>query len=185
MTNLSGLNITGNRLTNVVLPPDLYRLASLDLSGNHLISLSLPSGLTNLTGLFLTSNLLTNLTLPPDMTQLAELSFRSNPLTTLVLSEPLAASTNLSVNLTTIADLRRQGVSVFTYPLAVQLVQPRFVVGAFEFGITGPPGIYTVFGSVDLVIWSEVGAVTNTTGTIDFTDVAANPFSDKFYRALK
>jgi formylglycine-generating enzyme required for sulfatase activity len=144
----------------------------------------LPAGLINLTGLFLTLNELTNLTLPPDMTNLVALGFLLNPLTTLVLSEPLAASTNLSVNLTTIASLQNQGISVFTYPLAVQLVRLRQFVGRFQFGITGPPGVYAVLGSTNLAFWSVLSDVTNQLGSINFNDVTVNSSRQKFYRAL-
>jgi hypothetical protein len=160
-------------------------LESLNVSGNALTSLALPSGLTHLTGLFLVSNQLTNLTLPPDMTNLASLSFLANPLTTLVLSEPLAASTNLAVNLTTIASLRNQGISVFTYPLAVRLLSPtRNITGAFELTLTGPPGLYSVLGTADLSAWHEVGIATNVVGSIRFTDLTTILSQRRFYRAL-
>ena len=168
-----------------MLPPDLFHLETLLLGGNQLTSINLPAGLPNLTGLFLTSNQLTNLTLPPDMTRLVALSFLDNPLTTLVLSEPLAGSTNLAVNFETVASLREQGVGVFTYPLTVQLVQPRTPVGAFQFGITGPPGVYAVLESTNLAAWSTLGTVTNNLGSINFTDVTANSSPQKFYRARR
>src|SRR4029077_13157667 len=133
---------------------DLFQLASLDVLANQLASLTLPAGLTNLVDLFLSGNQLTNLTLPPDMTQLNSLVLDGNPLATLVLSDPLAAG-NLAV---TVATLRNQGVSVFTYPLAVQLVRPLALVGAFKFGVTGPPGVYTILGSAALAAWNLVGA---------------------------
>jgi Leucine-rich repeat (LRR) protein len=182
MTNLTGLNLTDNRLSNIVLPPDLNRLESLDLGGNQLTSLTLPPGLTNLTGLFLAGNLLTSLTLPADITRLRTLSFLANPLTTLVLSEPLAGSTNLTVNLTTLAFLPGQGVSVFTYPPAIQLVRPLQLNGTFEFVISGPPGVYGVLGSTNLANWSPSGAVTNLLGSVKFTDATLSP--QKFYRGL-
>jgi hypothetical protein len=103
------------------------------------------------------------------MTQLAPLGFLDNPLTTLVLSERLAA-TGLAQD---VATVQSQGVSVFTYPLTIQLVRPRPPTGAFQFGITGPPGVYTVLTSTDLVGWSELGTTTNMLGTATFTDVTA------------
>jgi len=180
LTNLAALFLTENQLTNIVLPPDLNRLESLNLGGNQLTSLSLPAGLTNLVGLFFVGNQLTNVTLPPDMTQLIGLGFLANPLTTFVLPETLAA-TNLAGD---VAALRDQGVSVFTYPLAVQLVRPRQFVGRFQFGITGPPGVYAVLGSTNLAVWSVLGDVNNPLGGINFNDVTANSSPQKFYRAL-
>jgi hypothetical protein len=90
------------------------------------------------------------------------------------------AATNLRDELQVIRNL---GVSVFTYPLTVQLVQPRPLGEAFQIGITGPPGDYTVFSSTDLVNWSELGFATNQLGAINFTDVTAHLSPQKFYRA--
>jgi formylglycine-generating enzyme required for sulfatase activity len=182
MTNLTSLNLSENQLTNLVLPSDLHQLQTLNLGGNQLTSLSLPSGLTNLTGLFVTGNNLTNLTLPPDMTQLSSLGFLANPLTTLVLPEPLADT----ILVDTVASLRSQGVSVFTYPLTVELISPQQAAdGAFEFLVTGPPGIYMVQSSDDLAIWNELGAATNSTGTAQFRDTTPSRPARRFYRALQ
>jgi hypothetical protein len=178
LTNLVGLNLSGSQLTNLALPSDLGHLESLNLGGNQLTSLSLPSGLTSLVGFFVTGNLLTNLTLPPDMTQVTEFGYLGNPLATFVLSELTA--TNLVGD---VAVLRNQGVSVFTYPLTVQLIRLRQPLGAFQFAVTGPPGVYAVLGSTNLAVWSEVGTVTNPLGTIVFTDVEAHLSPQKFYRA--
>ena len=182
LTNLEALYLPGNLLTNLVLPSDLSRLDSIDLGGNALTSLTLPSGLTHLTGLFLQVNQLTSLTLPPDMTNLTLLSFGQNPFTTLVISETLAASTNLSVNLTTISELPNQGVTVFTYPLALRLSSPRrTATGAFKFTLTGPPGRYSIQTSTGLSEWSDESIVTNVVGTADSTDSGVS--RQKFFRA--
>src|SRR5213075_1764085 len=111
-------------------------------------------------------NQLTNLVLPPDLYRLETLNVGSNPLATFVLSEPLAAA-NLA---DTVAALRNQGVSVFTYPLALRLASPfRTASGAVEFSLTGPPGIYAVQSSTNLAAWSELGTTTNTFGRAVFT----------------
>jgi formylglycine-generating enzyme required for sulfatase activity len=181
MTNLTSLNLSANQLTNLVLPSDLHQLQTLNLGGNQFTSLSLPLGLTNLTGLFVTGNNLTNLTLPPDMTQLSALGFLANPLTSLVLPEPLAETALAG----TIASLREQGVAVFTYPLTVELTAPQSAAGgAFDFAVTGPPGIYTVFSSGDLAVWDELGFATNTIGTVQFFDATVPKPARRFYRAL-
>src|SRR5262249_7916267 len=133
-------------------------------------------------GLFLVSNQLTNLTLPPDMTNLNALSFLSNPVTTLVISQPLAASTSFSVNLTTIDSLRNQGVTVFTYPPALQLASPsRTATGAFKFTLTGPPGRYVIQTSTDLSNWSDSSVLTNVFGIADFIDSGVS--GQTFFRA--
>jgi hypothetical protein len=177
-TNLVNLQLSVNQLTNLVLPPDLSRLETLNVAGNPLTSISLPSGLTHLTGLFFTGDQLTTLTLPPDMTELVSLGFLGNPLTTLVLSESLA-TTSLAE---TVATMQNQGVSVFTYPITVRLLRPRTLVGAFQFGISGPPGAYTILDSTNLTVWSELGVTTNNLGSISFTDTTANGSPRKFYR---
>src|SRR5207249_5816213 len=115
------------------------------------------------------------------MTQLIELGFLANPLTTFVLPETLAA-TNLAGD---VAALRNQGVEVFTYPLTVELIRLRQPLGAFQFALTGPPGVYTVLGSPDLAVWSELGAVSNSLGALVFTDVTAHLSPQRFYRALR
>jgi Leucine-rich repeat (LRR) protein len=139
--------------------------------------------MTNLSVLVLQGNQLTSLTLPPDMTNLTALSFLGNPLTTLVLSEPLVASTNLDVNFTTVDSLRSQGLAVVAYRLTVALIPPRQIVGGrFDVSVTGPPGVYTLFGSADLSAWSELDVGTNTLGNVRFTD-AAPVAPQKFYMA--
>jgi formylglycine-generating enzyme required for sulfatase activity len=181
MTNLSTLVLTRNQLTNLVLPSDLFHLTQMDLGQNKLGNLTLPGGMTNLVVLDLQGNQLTSLTLPPDATKLATLFVNGNPLTTLVLSEQLAA-TNLAA---TVAFLRSQGVSVLTYPLAIRLIAPHGTEpGAFEFALTGPPGVYAILSSTNLAAWSPLGAVTNTLGSILFSDVTAHLSPQKFYRAL-
>ena len=202
-TNLTMLLLFANQLTNLVLPPNLNRLGNLDLNFNHLSHLALPAGMKDLTRLSLRSNAFTNLTLPPGMTnltfidlianQLTSLTLPSdltnltsvllddNPLSTFVLPEPLAAG-NLS---NMVASLRDQGVSVFAYPLAAELVRPRTFTGRFQFGITGPPGVYVVLGSTDLATWSAIGTANNVLGSISFNDVATNLPPQKFYRVLQ
>lgn len=72
---------------------------------------------------------------------------------------------------------------MITYPLAVRLFSPRrAAAGAFEFAFTGPPGVYTVLASTNLVAWSNIGAATNKLGTALFTDREANLSPQKFYR---
>jgi hypothetical protein len=164
----------------LIVPAEVTNLTGIDLQENHLTSLNLPAGLTSLAFLNLTDNQLTNLTLPPDMQQLTGLLVGGNPLTTFVLSEPLAATGLASV----VDSLKNQGVAVFTYPLVAELVRPLALDGSFKFGITGPPGVYTVFGSTNLTAWSAVGVALNPLGSVIFHDVTTNPAPQKFYRVL-
>jgi|GEM_PF-939092 len=178
LTNLVGIDLSLNLLTNIVLPSDLERLGTINLGGNQFTSITLPAGLTHLSGLFLVGNLLTNITLPPDMTQVVDFGFLANPLTTFVLSEVQAA--NLAE---TVVEMQNQGISVFTYPLTIQLVRPRQLPGAFQFAITGPPGAYAIAASTNLTEWSTLRELTNRLGAIVFTDVTAQLSPHKFYSA--
>jgi len=58
------------------------------------------------------------------------------------------------------------------------------LTGAFQFGITGPPGVYAVLGSSDLAQWPQVGIASNVLGSVSFVDVTSHLFSQRFYRAL-
>ena len=48
------------------------------------------------------------------------------------------------------------------------------MIGAFQFGIDGPPGAYAVLVSTDLASWSELAFVTNIVGRVVFTDGQAH-----------
>jgi hypothetical protein len=96
-----------------------------------------------------------------------------------VLSEPLAA-TNLAA---TVATLHDQGVNVFAYPLAIELIRIRQPIGAFQFTLAGPPVAYVVEASLDLEGWSELSVSTNTLGKVVITDGTAHLSPQKFYRA--
>jgi formylglycine-generating enzyme required for sulfatase activity len=182
LAGLSQLNLGGNQLTEVTLAAGMTNLNFLFLNDNQLTNASLPAGLTKLSFLRLDGNQLTNLTLPPDVTLLSGLFLDGNPLTVFVLSEPLAA-TGMA---TTVTNLQNQGIPVFTYPLTVQLVFPRQQpIGAFRFGITGPPGVYTVYSSSNLTSWEAVNFVNNPLGSIFFTDTEAHLSPQKFYRAVR
>jgi hypothetical protein len=168
----------GNQLTNLNLPSDLGQLSQLDLGENLLTNFLPPPGLTNLSDLTLDGNQLTNVTLQPDETNLPFVFVNGNPLISFVVSETMAA-TNLAPLIT---NLVSRGVQVFTYQLAIQIVEPLPLVGAFKIGIKGPPGVYTVLGSEDLVTWAEVGVTTNSRGAVNFVDANTNLPPRKFYR---
>ncbi len=178
LTNLSSLFLRSNGLTNLTLPSDLNQLLDLDALGNQLSSFIVPPGLDGLTNLILSGNQLTNLTLPPDLTHLTSVVLNGNPLTQLVLSEPEAANVA-----ETIAALQGLGIPVYVYPLMIQLQkQQRLEGGTFRFAITGPPGDYRVFGSTNLVEWSELAVSSNPLGSIFVTDTTAQVSPQKYYR---
>lgn len=203
LTNLSILDLFGNDLNRFELSNALPKLTILDVAFNSLAECSLPSGLTNLDTLFLegnelthfdlpadaskltqldlSGNALTNLTLPPGLTNLHTLLLAGNPLTSLVLSAPLAASTLA----TTVSNLLNLGIQVFTYPLNARLTFPREQpIGAFRFGITGPPGVYMIYSSTNLQDWDPMNLVSNPHGGIFFTDSLVHLSPHKFYRAV-
>ena len=78
------------------------------------------------------------------------------------------ATTNLA---SVVATLRNQGAS----DCQTETLRSRPLTGAFQLGITGSPGVYTVLGSTDLAVWDDVGVATN------FTDVSAHLSPRKFY----
>ena len=70
-----------------------------------------------------------------------------------------------------------------TYPLAVQLIAPQVITnGAFRFALVGPPGDYTILGSTNLAVWSELGVATNQLGFARFVDPTAAFSPQRFYR---
>lgn len=177
LTNLVALYLRSNQLTNLTLEPDMGKLTQVDFLANQIANLNLPSGLTNLLALYASGNQISALTLPPDLSQLNSLVLNGNPVTTLVLSEAQAAS-----NATQVADLRGQGVSVHTYPTTLKLESAnRKASGDFEFTISGPPGVYSTFGSGDLTNWNVLTALTNQVGSVPFSESATA--TQRFFRA--
>jgi formylglycine-generating enzyme required for sulfatase activity len=178
-TNLNFLRASGNILTNVTLSEGLTNLSAIFLRSNQLSSITLPAGLTHLVQIDLISNRIESLTLPPDIAELLTLGVEGNPLATLTLSDSLAA-TGLSG---TVATLRGQGVSIFTFPIDFRL-RPRLGLGgALELTLEGPPGIYSVLDSTNLAIWKSVAAITNQLGSIVFQGDAAEGSPQRFFRA--
>jgi formylglycine-generating enzyme required for sulfatase activity len=180
MTNLTALRLNDNQLTNFTIPPGLVKLSLIVLSRNQLDSLVLAPGLISLAFLEVTSNRLTNITLPPDVQELIGIFAADNPVATFVLSEPLAVTGMASV----VASYRNQGVSIFSYPLAVHLVPFAAIEETFEIGIAGPSGVYSVLGSTNLTGWSSIGIASNAFGSVTFHQENDNLSPRTFYRAL-
>ena len=202
LTNLTILDLSRNRLHGFAPSNSLPHLKILDISFNSLTQFSLPSNSTNLETLFLENNSLTNfdvlpgltklaqldlsenqlteLRLPPDLPALTALFVEGNPLIAFVLSEREA--TNLSI---TVGSLQDQGIVVFIYPPAIQLRRPGPLSGGFPFSLTGPPGVYAIFGSSELGAWREIGVASNVLGSILVQDKTAQSFSQRFYKTLQ
>ncbi len=181
LLGLTNLNACCRNIANIYGLEAARHLATLDLQSNSFISLDLPASLTNLQTLNLSHNALTNLTLPPELTRLSALDLKTNPLLSFVLSQPLGA-TNLSG---TVFELTNQGIAVFTYPVAPQLVRPLMLVGAFKFGLTGPPGVYSVLSSTNLAVWDVVGESVNPLGSVNFRDLTPSTSPQKYYRVQR
>jgi formylglycine-generating enzyme required for sulfatase activity len=158
---------------------DMLSLTNLEAPNRNVSSIAGLEAARNLVRLNLSGNQLTNLTLPAEMTKLTTLILDGNPLTTFVLSELMA--TNLAP---VVAALENQGVPVFIYPLTAQLVKPLRSVGAFKFGIIGPPGAYTVLVSSNLMSWGVLGFTSNRFGGVNFVEVNSNTVPRRFYRVL-
>ena len=60
------------------------------------------------------------------------------------------------------------------------------VEDGFRFTLLGEFGArYTILGSTNLADWSVAGAVTNTYGTVQFTDLVSTNLPRRFYKALE
>jgi len=178
LLTLTNLDASNRNIRSINGLEAAHSLVALGLQSNLLTNFTLPNGITNLAFLDLSRNSLTNVTLSPDTTRLTNIVLSGNPLTTVVLSETLAA-TNLAE---TVSLLENQGIPVFTYPLSARLVKPQTLIAAFVLGVTGPPGIYAIESSTNMLTWTEVGIVTNPLGKILFRDVSTNLCPQKFYR---
>jgi YD repeat-containing protein len=68
----------------------------------------------------------------------------------------------------------------------IVLGAPAFDAAARSFSmlVSGPPGAYRVQTSTNLTSWSDVGGVTNLTGTVPFTNQVPVNARARFYRAV-
>ncbi|MDR0783581.1 MAG: leucine-rich repeat domain-containing protein [Propionibacteriaceae bacterium] len=93
LTNLEGLDLTGNAITDIEALSALTNLWQLNLGDNSITDLSPLSNLTNLTNLNLSGNFVTDLSPLAELTNLWELGLWNNHITDLT---PLAGLTNLN-----------------------------------------------------------------------------------------
>lgn len=72
--------------------------------------------------------------------------------------------------------------------LSEKILQVSHVPASFSLTLTGPPGIYSILATTNiqqsLASWTSVGTVTNTTGTIQFTDPGVTNHATRYYRAV-
>jgi len=169
LPNLDWIVLSGNQLTAA---PDLAGLpgvTTLDLGTNDLTDLSDLGGLPALHWLYLGGNDLQTIDTLTNIPDLYYVDVRYNYL------DLSAASQAMSI----IQTLTGEGIYVYYQPQ--RTISGPSLSGAewlgngqFQFTISGLAGqVLTVQSSSDLVHWSPLMEVTNTSGTVQFTDNSA------------
>jgi Leucine-rich repeat (LRR) protein len=173
-------------------------LVTLDLTGNGLTNISALAALTNLNNLDLSQNAITDITPLEGFKFLAQLNLRSNDLQNIdgLTNIPGLNFVDVSYNLLNLASnspasavlqiLQNRGIFLNTEPqqqTGVILSAPEFTgPHQFQFTITSAPGaVLQVQDSIDMLNWSLLKTVTNSSGTMVFTDNSA-PATNRFYR---
>lgn len=90
-----------------------------------------------------------------------------------------------SVVITNVAGSITSSNAVLTVtPLAPpQFATPAVLAdGRVQLVLTGDPGVYALYTSINLSNWSFTGFVTNTSTSVDIVDDAATNFTQRFYR---
>jgi internalin A len=201
LTNLTSLDCTGNQLTNISglsgmpalnwasfrinqlksLPnlTGLPALRTLDFTTNFLTDASGVSGLTGLTFLSLNYNNLQNITPLTSLTSLGYIDLRLNLLDTNQFSAAMTAITTMQSHGTFVDYVPQK-----TSPSSILLTGPVWLgTNRFGFTISSQPGVaMQVLVSSNLTFWSSIGSLTNTNGSVPFTDSAATN-KTRFYRA--
>jgi len=203
LTNLTWLDFSANLAGTPLLPDGLARLTSVNASENLLDAFAPPSDWTNLVSLHLYDNRLTDTaflrglprlahldlamnrliqaTLPPAATNLASLDLSANPLASLSFPDTLLAGPLGG----TLEQLRQQGVVLHPYPADLRLTPPHAASGGtWEIGLTGPPGVYTVWSAPALTgTWIPEIDITNELDGVTFRLVPPTNAAAQFYRA--
>ena len=179
LPNLSWIILDGNQLTAVPNFAGLPSLQNLYLQTNDITDLSNLAGLTNLHWLRLAGNDLQTITALTSIPNLYYVDVTYNILN-------LAAGSPASLVIQT---LTNNGVSVLFEPqrVAGSTILSKAVWlggGQFRFTLSSPAGeILTVQVSTNLLQWSSLATITNTSGLTNFTDSAASGKA-RFYRAV-
>jgi internalin A len=213
LTGLSGLsgldqlyylNLSLNQMTALPALSGLPNLGFLVLSGNQLAAFPVLGGLPNLQTLDLSTNRITDLSNITTVPSLRWLYLGENFLATInPLTAPLAPglyyadlrhnfldTTPSSQASAVILQLQNQGVGVDYLPqqtlLPPSLTSPvQSGPNQFQFTINSLPAqVYQVQSSTDLIHWTPLTTVTNTTGTLQFADPSPS-VPAKFYRLLE
>jgi hypothetical protein len=61
---------------------------------------------------------------------------------------------------------------------------PAVSSNGFNLVVSGQIGLYGIQASDDLLTWTTIGTVTNSTGQTIFTDLTFSAHSQRYYRAL-
>jgi hypothetical protein len=110
------------------------------------------------------------------MSNLTFVEIGDNPLISLSLPEESTGLTNL------LASLKNSGVQVYLYPQLPALSAQQASASQFQFALNGPPGVYSLLVSTNLVNWSTIGKTTNQLGTVSIRDSLNPGLTCGFYR---
>lgn len=174
-TNLTSLDLSWNQLTNVSLPATLSHLETLNLANNQLANLHLPDGLHWLETLDVSRNPLSRLSLPNGLGRLSTVRVDGVPYDVITFPPDINPEARIEW-----PNSQRKLVVPEThiyasygwpflnvYPLAVSLSLSRQELNvASSITLNGPPGIYTVLGSTNLIDWSDWRTATNELGQV-------------------
>lgn len=184
LSSLREFNLSENELGTVNIPAGLLSLEILMLENNELGSINFGGPLPSAIEIIGFNNKIKKLTLPEGMANLEVLDLFNNNITELEIQDGL--------NTEPFIDLAGSPIERFIVPEGTHedlinyferfdaeiIFIPRPLPnvfasvlpdGQFEFLVAGPTGTYTVYKSVDLINWSEVGTVVNEIGEVGYT----------------
>ena len=197
LSRLWHLNLERNPLANINFIAGLTNLTEFHINDTGIRDLSPLTGRTNIVNLGLARNGITDLAPLATLPQLRWVTLWGNKVRDI---SALSGLTNLSYvdlrynlvdwfgpnpSLSVIQTLQSRGVSVDYNPQqagAIFFLSPAQAGGQFQFDIhSAPASILEIWASTDLTGWTSAGFVTNTTGSIGFTNTSAT--DKQFYRA--
>jgi Leucine-rich repeat (LRR) protein len=179
LPKLDWIVLTGNELTAAPNVAELTALTTLNLGTNDITDLSNLASQSSLRWLYLGGNNLQSINTLTNLSGLLYVDVRYNLLN--------LASGSQAANV--VQSLTAGDVYVLSQPQrsadSTSLTGPVWMGGGqFQFTLSGPPGqVFTVETSTNLVTWSALSPITNTTGTTTFTDDTASG-NARFFRLL-
>ncbi len=98
LTNLTTLNLSHNKITDISFLKDLTNLTTLNLSNNQITNYSFLKYLTNLTTLYLYNNKITDISFLKDLTKLTKLDLSYNQITDISFLKNFTNLTDLNLS---------------------------------------------------------------------------------------